>query len=158
MVGAKLTGGKGGIVGLLHYLLKHEQKLKRDKDGYVKFDDLKNFKKENGEYSINDRNGLLETIKRLMEKNKERNIKMFEMKEIKKVLFIKAFDKNDEAAKVSRRKRSTSRKKSSSRRKSSRKKSSRRKKSRKVSRRRRKSSRKKSTTRKKSRRPSSKCH
>ena len=137
----ELFGGQkklGGLIRLLMYLLRHDTSgaLKKDKDGYVKVDDL--IKHPN----IKNPDTVLDDIKTIIDQNKEKGIQMFDLKGTGSSMKIKAFAKKENPAPAARRK---------SRRKSSKKVSRRRRKSsKKVSRRRRKSSKKVSRRKKKS--------
>ena len=136
----ELFGGQkklGGLIRLLMYLLRHDTSgtLKKDKDGYVKVDDL--IKHPN----IKNPDTVLDDIKTIIDQNKEKGIQMFDLKGTGSSMKIKAFAKKENPAPAARRK---------SRRKSSKKVSRRRKSSKKVSRRRRKSSKKVSRRRRKS--------
>ena len=144
----ELFGGQkklGGLIRLLMYLLRHDTSgtLKKDKDGYVKVDDL--IKHPN----IKNPDTVLDDIKTIIDQNKEKGIQMFDLKGTGSSMKIKAFAKKENPAPAARRKSS---KKVSRRRKSSKKVSRRRRKSsKKVSRRRRrKSSKKVSRRRRKS--------
>ena len=121
-----LFGGQkklGGLIRLLMYLLRHDTSgtLQKDKDGFVKVDDL--IKHPN----IKEKDTVLDDIKTIISQNKEKGIKMFELKGSGASMKIKAFAKED-GPKASRRK-SRRRSKKASRRKSRRrsKKASRRK-------------------------------
>ena len=113
----------GGLIRLLMYLLRHDTSgtLQKDKDGFVKVDDL--IKHPN----IKEKDTVLDDIKTIISQNKEKGIKMFELKGSGASMKIKAFAKED-GPKASRRK-SRRRSKKASRRKSRRrsKKASRRK-------------------------------
>ena len=145
----ELFGGQkklGGLIRLLMYLLRHDTSgaLKKDKDGYVKVDDL--IKHPN----IKNPDTVLDDIKTIIDQNKEKGIQMFDLKGTGSSMKIKAFAKKENPAAAARRKsRKKSSKKVSRRRKSSKKRSRRRKSSKKVSRRRRRKSSKKVSRRKK---------
>ena len=102
-------GGKsplGGLINLLMYLLRHDTSgaLSKDKDGYVKVDDL--IKHPN----IKNKDTVLDDIKKIIEQNKEKGITMFDLKGTGSSMKIKAFGKDESAPAPSRRSRKGSRK------------------------------------------------
>ena len=147
--------GLGGLIRLLMYLLRHDtsDSLTKDKDGYVKLDDLVNHP------NIKQKDTVIEDITKIIEQNKEKGIRMFEVKGSGDTAKIKAFGKDDPISRSTKRgsRKKASRKKASRkkgpRKKASRKKASRKKASRKKASRKSGSRKKRSKT---SRKPSKK--
>ena len=104
-----LYGGEkklGGLIRLLMYLLRHDTSgaLTKDKDGYVKVDDLVKHP------SIKEPDTVLDDIKKVIEQNNEKGVKMFELKGTGSSMKIKAFPKDETPAPSRRRSRKKSRK------------------------------------------------
>ena len=99
----EFIGGKsplGGLISLLMYLLRHDTSgaLTKDKDGFVKVDDL--VKHPN----IKNKDTVMDDINKIIEQNNEKGIKMFELKGTGASMKIKAFGKEETVPSRRRRK------------------------------------------------------